>query len=130
MSFMDRLMRGREEELPHGWKKLEDADHFEQLIEDSYDKPVIIFKHSVSCGVSAMAKYGLESEWEFEHTDLDFYYLDLLSFRSVSNLVAERLNVIHQSPQIILLNKGEVIYNTSHHKISVGGIKTALGSLA
>ena len=116
----------KKQELPADWKVLDEEGQLESLIQQSYGKPVAIFKHSTSCGISAMAKYGLETRWDFNESELDFYYLDLLRFRSVSNLVAERLKVIHQSPQVILLRNGQVVYAASHHKIEIAGIRRAL----
>ena len=52
----------------------------------------------------------------------DTYYLDLLSYRNISNLIAEKLGVHHESPQVIVLNKGEVTYDESHLDISVEDI--------
>ena len=105
MKLMDSLFGRTNPELPAGWKTLDQEEQLEAIIQQSHDKPVILFKHSTSCGISAMAKYGLETRWDFEESELVLYYLDLLRFRSVSNLIADRLQVIHQSPQVILLKK-------------------------
>ena len=125
MGFLDNFLKAQAP-LQEGWKELQELKQLDQLIEDSHQKPVVIFKHSVSCGISAMAKHQLERDWDFDPADLDFYYLDLINNRAVSNQIAETLGVIHQSPQIILVHKGKEVYNTSHHMISVQGLKKAL----
>ena len=63
MGFLDRFLNSDEVEKL-GWKKLEKPGQIAQILSDSYQKPVAIFKHSVRCGTSAMAKYQLESAWE------------------------------------------------------------------
>ena len=108
------------------WKTLDTMPQLVQLKADSFQKPVIIFKHSTTCGISAFAKHKLESNWDFTETDFDFYYLDLLSYRPISNQVAEDFGVVHQSPQIIVIKDGQAIYNTSHHQISTDAIRKSL----
>jgi len=108
------------------WKILENTDQLEQAIKDSYNKPVVLFKHSVTCGISSRAKYMLEDGWEFSTDDFDFYYLDLLSFRGISNSIAEKFKVTHQSPQILVIKNGESIFDMSHHRISAASLSGAL----
>ena len=71
-----------------------------------------------------MAKYRLESSWDFEDNEMDAYFLDLLSFRPISNKIAEDLQVHHESPQIILLDKSEVVLDASHLDISVDELRS------
>lgn len=125
MSLLDRLRES--EQIFEGWKKLSHPEQLEQLIQDSFQKPVVIFKHSTRCGISAHAKYRLESDWGFSEEDMDFYYLDLIAYRHVSNQIAETFRVTHQSPQIILICNGQAVFDTSHHMISVPVIRRALG---
>ena len=87
------------------------------IIENSKIKPQIIFKDSTTCGISAYAKERLVNGNEKMIAKADFNYLDLLAYRSVSNFIASELNVIHQSPQIIVLKDGLVVYRASHHSI-------------
>lgn len=108
------------------WKNLENLDDLHQITEDSKQKPVVFFKHSTRCGTSLHAKHRLESEWNIDESQVDFYYLDLLRHRDVSNAIAERFNVVHQSPQIIIIKNEQAVFHTSHNAISVNGIKDAL----
>ena len=105
------------------WKNLDSENQLESIIEDSYSSPQIIFKHSTTCPISGMAKRRLEGEWSL---DINPYYLDLLSYRSISNDIADRLDVIHQSPQIIAVHNGKAIYNESHLDISASGLRQGL----
>ena len=72
-----------------------------------------------------MAKHRLEVNWESD-LDFDFHYLDLLAYRPVSNIVADRLGIIHQSPQIIIIKDGQAIDKVSHHAIEYQWIKERL----
>ncbi len=99
------------------WSPITTAQDVLNIIENSVEKPQIIFKDSVTCGISAYAKERLVSGNDLLIAKADFNYLDLLSYRSVSNFIADELNVIHQSPQIIVLKNKEVVYRVSHHSI-------------
>jgi len=106
------------------WKSLESEEALQQAISESSEHPVVIFKHSTSCSISSMAKSRLESGWNSEEVnDARPYYLDLLSNRNISNLVAQTLGVVHESPQILILKDGKCVYNTSHMGISFEGVK-------
>jgi bacillithiol system protein YtxJ len=126
MSFLDNLKKAQFEDILPAWKVLDSVDQLAQLVADSYTKPVAIFKHSTSCGVSAQAKFKLEQGWDIDPQTLDFYYLDLLQNRAVSNQIAAELGITHQSPQLILLKDGQPIFNTSHHRISLSGLHNVL----
>ncbi|MEL7119595.1 MAG: bacillithiol system redox-active protein YtxJ [Bacteroidota bacterium] len=128
MSFLNRI-RNASANQHNSWKILNDSSQLDEIDEISTSKPVVIFKHSTSCGTSAFAKHGMEAEWDFEDADLDFFYLDLLRYRSVSNEVASHYSVVHQSPQILLIKDGKAIYDTSHFNVNIGSIKKALASV-
>ncbi|MEL6865462.1 MAG: bacillithiol system redox-active protein YtxJ [Bacteroidota bacterium] len=125
MGLLDRMMN-RNSNIHRDWKTIDQLDQLDAIIEQSKDRPVVLFKHSTTCGISAMSKHQLEQRWDFKEEELDFYYLDLLRYRPISNAIADRLSVIHQSPQIILLKDGKAVYSTSHHKISVADLRAAM----
>ena len=127
MGILNRLRENQAGNLHADWKLLADISQLDALEKESFDKPVVIFKHSISCGLSAMARYQLERDWDFPMGNLSFYFLDLINYRAVSNEIADRFGVHHQSPQIIVLKDGKAVYNTSHHKISIQDLKQALG---
>ncbi|MDB5229052.1 MAG: ytxJ [Bacteroidota bacterium] len=103
------------------WETLDSEQQFLNLLET--ESVFAVFKHSTRCAVSSMAKNRLEREWDL---DLPIYYLDLVRYRSVSNLIAERSHVIHESPQLIVYKNGKQIYNSSHSTISVTDVKEEL----
>lgn len=102
-------------EIP--WNKLEHLDHLSQIIEESKNQTVVIYKHSTRCSISSMALSHLERSWTEEGNQLKIYYLDLIQFRDVSNAVAEQFEVHHESPQIIVIKNGKAIHNSSHMSI-------------
>ena len=108
------------------WQVLQDEEKLKEIVNESFNKPTAIFKHSTRCSISSMAKRRLERNWDIEEEALNIYYLDLIAFRSVSNKIAEAFEVQHESPQILLLKDGEVTFHTSHNDISVEGLKAEL----
>ncbi len=105
---------------------MESSDGLQDIIATSSSKPQVIFKHSTTCPISSMAKMRLESKIDQVKIDTDFHFLDLLRYRSISNQIAEELSVHHESPQLIILKDGEVIYDASHFDISVEELNESL----
>lgn len=103
--------------IMNNWNSVTEKEDFYTLLENSTERPQIIFKDSLTCGISAHAKHKLQSGFGLMEGKADFHYLDLLAFRPVSNLISQELQVTHQSPQIILLKDKQVVYTTSHHAI-------------
>ena len=126
MSFLERYYQQEGKTNIPEWNVLEKPDQLSRLKEISFQRPVILFKHSVRCGVSAMAKHHLETNWPLLSGELEFYFLDLIRYRSISDQIAEEFNVRHQSPQVIVLRDGQVIYHTSHHLINAEVLRKTL----
>jgi bacillithiol system protein YtxJ len=99
------------------WNILSEITQLDGLKEESRQKPVVIFKHSIRCSISSMAKSRLERSQAPE--GVSFYYLDLINNRALSNQVAETFGVHHESPQVLLLKDGECIYDESHNGIDM-----------
>jgi bacillithiol system protein YtxJ len=99
-----------------GWKPLIDLGQLNEIVDFSNEKPVAIFKHSTRCSISRMALKQFENEFNLQNK-IDIYFLDLLNYREISNEIANRFNVIHQSPQILLIKNGKAIYHDSHSDI-------------
>jgi bacillithiol system protein YtxJ len=97
------------------WIPLNSFQQLEKLNEKSATKPQLIFKHSTRCSISAMAKNRLYKNELPE--DIDFYYLDLIAHRDISNKIAEQYGITHESPQVLLIKNGKCIYNESHSGI-------------
>ena len=107
------------------WINLEDLGQLNEIQETSFAKPVIIFKHSTTCSISRMALKNFEREYNLNEK-VNAYYLDLLNFRPISNEIATRFNVIHQSPQLLLIKDGNSVYNVSHENIDATTLKAEI----
>lgn len=101
----------------NNWNEITQEADVKNIIEKSVVKSQIIYKHSVTCGISAHAENKLIHGSHLLTENADFNYLDLLRFRSISNLIAQELKVTHQSPQIIVLKDKKVVHTTSHNAI-------------
>lgn len=99
------------------WISLDDLGTLNDLADQSLQKPVFIFKHSTRCSISRFAIKQFEYDAQAQSEFYSFYYLDLITFRVVSNAIAEQFQVMHQSPQLILILKGKVVYVASHSDI-------------
>jgi len=126
MGYLENFNQAQKSEVFEGWKVLQDEHQLEEILEASKHKPIVIFKHSTRCGTSESAKHTLMNNWDFAGHELVFYYLDLLRFRTISNRIAEDYNITHQSPQVLLVKDGKVAFHTSHHRISVNGLRENL----
>jgi len=104
------------------WRPLTDLGQLNEIINESTTTPVVIFKHSTRCSVSRMALKQFENEFDLS-TKVTPYFLDLLEHRDISNEIATRFEVYHQSPQLILIKDGKAIYNASHSDIAAADLK-------
>ena len=102
------------------WIQLTSEEQLRQLISNSSAKPQVIFKHSTRCGTSSMIKNRLERETQPQNCD--FYFLDLVRYRSLSNKIAEDFSVNHESPQVLLIKNAECVYEESHNGIRMDEI--------
>lgn len=101
------------------WINLNSVEQLNEINEKSSEKTQIIFKHSTRCSVSSFAKRILTSEYSDEvKQEADVYYLDLIAFREVSNEIVAKFNVMHESPQILVIKNGVCTFNASHSDVS------------
>lgn len=112
------------------WNKLTTVDQLDQLSTTSSSIPVLVFKHSTRCSISAVAKWRLEEAWKFSEETILPYLLDLIEHRDVSNEIAQRWNIIHESPQILVLHDAKVIHHASHLDINVDEIAQEISGIA
>ena len=106
------------------WIELKSGEQLQALQAESTQQPVIIFKHSTRCSISKMVLDRLQRNWnESEVKQVKPYFLDLLSYRDVSNQIADIFDVEHESPQILVINKGQVVFHTSHYSIDYSLVK-------
>jgi len=100
------------------WIPLDSINQLEIIAEKSKTKPQLIFKHSTRCGISRMVMNQFINQYDLD-SNVDLYYLDLLSYRDISNEVGYKFQVIHQSPQLLIIKNGVVVAHESHGGINV-----------
>ncbi|MCB0734595.1 MAG: bacillithiol system redox-active protein YtxJ [Bacteroidetes bacterium] len=111
------MLFNRKKSVSSKWQKLESVQELTTILNESHHEDVVLFKHSTRCSISSMAKNRMESEMDqYSHP---IYLLDLLNHRDVSNAIANELQVVHESPQLILVRNGKAIYSASHGSISM-----------
>lgn len=105
------------------WNDLTEIKQLDDIVAESVQTPVIIFKHSTRCGISRMALKGFEGNYSIGEEQAKPYYLDLLNHRDISNEIANRFGIMHQSPQVIVIKNGVAVYNESHGDIDANEVK-------
>ena len=131
MGFFDKMFKAEDKgdnlDKPGvPWIQLDSLEMLEQVDAESFNQPVAILKHSTSCGISRMVLRQFEKDYDLESDSVKLYFLDLLRFREISNRIASKFNVPHESPQLIILKDGKVVHDSSHSAIEVNSIKMAI----
>jgi len=111
---------------PHAITPLESLEQLEAAIARSAETPVLLFKHSTTCGLSAMAATEVADLLNGAAIDADIFVVDVRGQRPVSNAIAERLKVRHESPQVLLVQNGVVRWHRSHASVTAAAIASAL----
>ena len=107
------------------WVQLTDLGQLNEISQLSNEKPVVIFKHSTRCSISRMALKLFENEFDLSDK-VTPYFLDLIAFRDISNEIASRFEVVHQSPQLLLIVGGKSVYDVSHSSIDADELKSKI----
>ncbi|MFM1791884.1 MAG: hypothetical protein RLZZ252_238 [Bacteroidota bacterium] len=108
------------------WLNLTEPEQLKQIVSDSNHRTQVLFKHSTRCSISTMALNRLKSLSDDFYLKADFYYLDLIAYRNISNAIAEDFHVFHESPQVIVIKNGEAIFDASHMEITTESLLTEL----
>lgn len=106
------------------WNQLTTEQQLDELIQTSSEKPIVIFKHSTRCSISTTALSRLERAWDSEQTSA--FYLDLIAYRPISGMIAEKFDIEHQSPQVLVIDNGKCTYTATHWDISMEDLKPYL----
>lgn len=111
------------------WFHLTNADELEQAHLQSKQSPVVIFKHSTRCSISRTALDRLQRQWnEQEMKEVKAYFLDLISYRQISNQIADYYSIDHESPQVLVIKDGKVVFHRSHLGIDYNSIREIVKS--
>ncbi len=108
----------KEESAAIQWHVLNSIDQLDTIIEESSETPIMIYKHSTRCGISGMTLNRLERSWSDDLNSIKTYYLDLIAYRDISNEIAARFGVYHESPQVLIIKGGQSVYDASHMEIN------------
>lgn len=113
-------------------RKLTSNDALDEVVKQSSQRPVFLFKHSLTCPISGTAYREYESfiEEQGEGAGAEFSLIEVQNARELSNLVAERTGVRHESPQALLFVDGEVAWHASHWSIKQAALGQALAEHA
>lgn len=107
-------------------KPVVDIAALEAAIAESRERPVVLFKHSRSCGISCEALEELYSHLEDRPGGAGYHMITVQSHRRVSDETALRLGVRHETPQVIVLKDGQPVWNASHFRITAAELKRVL----
>ena len=123
MGIFSKLFGDQSNESPGNKKKLSwiplmEESQLNEIEQASFSKPQLIYKHSTTCGISSMVLNMFSKSYDYSEEQADLYFLDLHRHRAISNEVASRLGVRHESPQLIVLDNGEVKVHRSHGAIA------------
>jgi monothiol bacilliredoxin len=102
--------------------RIDNKQTLDSLLSDSRTRPVIIFKHSNACGVSASAYR------ELEKLDNQVNMVEVQTAREVSRDLADLTGVQHETPQVIVLRDGKAVWNASHFQIKAAEVIKAVES--
>lgn len=102
--------------------RIDDRATLENLISDSREKTVLVFKHSNACPISARAYR------EMEKLDGQVNLLEIQAAPDLSRELESMTGVRHESPQVILLRDGQAVWNASHFDVNAASVSRALQS--
>jgi len=125
MGLFNKIFGGstdQKEEKVLSWIFLTSESQLEEITRKSFEKTQVIFKHSTRCSISSISMNKFVKNYTVPVEDADLYYLDLLNYRSVSDEIGYKFQVMHQSPQVLVIKNGEAIYNASHYAIQTDKI--------
>lgn len=109
------------------WNKINTIDQLDNIATESNDETIVLFKHSTTCSISATAldRFERNAAKMDLPSNMKFYYLDLLNHRDISKAIADKFEVQHESPQVIVLKNGKAVYNESHYGINIAQVVAA-----
>jgi bacillithiol system protein YtxJ len=103
---------------------------FETLLAQSTDRPLLLFKHSYTCGTSAEALDELIDHLNDKALDARYAIVTVQTHRDVSNAISKRLGVRHETPQALLIQDGRVVWSASHFRVTGDAVERAISALA
>jgi len=113
-----------------GMQSLVSEPALEAALAESQRRPVLLFKHSATCGISAQAHESLEQWLAGQADPPPVYVIEVRTHRPLSAAVAQRFAIRHESPQVLLVDHGSVTWHASHFHVNGREVAAALAALA
>jgi bacillithiol system protein YtxJ len=107
---------------------LSDIDQLEAAIVESRERPVLLFKHSRTCGVSCEALDELHAHVGRSGERAAYKVITVQNHRRVSDEASARFGIRHETPQAILLRDGRPVWSASHFRITARNLDSILGA--
>lgn len=107
-------------------KSIQELDH---ALDESRERPVLLFKHSLTCPISTRAFSELRSYLNNADPRISYKLITVQRAREVSDEAASRLQLKHQSPQAILIRNGLGLWNASHYDITAEALDQAIKAM-
>jgi bacillithiol system protein YtxJ len=104
-------------------KSIQELDH---ALDQSRERPVLLFKHSLTCPISTRAFNELQSYLNNADPRISYKLITVQRAPEVSDEAASRLKIEHQSPQAILVRNGRELWNASHYDITASALDQAI----
>jgi bacillithiol system protein YtxJ len=106
---------------------LQHIDELDQLITESRQRPLLLFKHSYSCGISAEALDELVDHLNTDRFEsIRYAMVTVQTHRDVSNAVSAKLGVRHETPQALVIRDGRVVWTASHFRVTAKAVGAAI----
>jgi bacillithiol system protein YtxJ len=115
--------------MPTAFQTLSTPDQLDRALDASSRRPLVILKHSATCGTSAQAFESIAEWLARDAPDADFYVVPVQASRALSTQLAQQFGIRHESPQALVIDRGEVVWHGSHYRATATSIAAALDKL-
>jgi len=117
----------RLEPAPMPFHPLTSIDDFKEALAASHEQPIVLYKHSATCSLSARARREMEP---IAREEPSIYEVVVQSARNVSNEISDTLGIRHESPQVLIVHNGQAVYDASHTAVVTDSVRKALKAVA
>jgi bacillithiol system protein YtxJ len=109
-------------------RTIDTVEALDTVLAGTTNRPALIFKHSLTCGTSAMAMEEMQDLMSDPPADVDVWLVRIQATRAVSDAIETRLKVRHESPQVLLVRDGQVVWSATHFRVMAEAVRTAIRS--
>lgn len=118
------------------WKRSKGGEEPEALVREISEQadldaaveagPVLLYKHSYRCGFCFRSLKEVQ-KFAGARQDVTVLQIDVVASRPLSDLIADRYGIRHESPQAIAVVNGEALWSASHLEVTVAAIGGGFG---